>query len=147
MIGGTLAHLVGLKELGDVVLFDVAEGMPAGKALGTDFEFDPMPKASLAYAVAAFPAGGDARALEAELRAVLANIAKNGVPPELVAAAKLQERRAAEFQKNSISGLAGVWSEAVAIGGAQPSQSYLNIPAIIAAARTAVGKRGTRPVS
>jgi len=33
MIGGTLAHLIGLKELGDVVLFDVAEGMPAGKSL------------------------------------------------------------------------------------------------------------------
>ena len=33
MIGGTLAHLAGLKELGDVVLFDIAEGMPAGKAL------------------------------------------------------------------------------------------------------------------
>ncbi len=33
MIGGTLAHLVGLKELGDVVLFDIAEGMPAGKSL------------------------------------------------------------------------------------------------------------------
>lgn len=32
-IGGTLAHLVGLKELGDVVLFDVVEGMPKGKAL------------------------------------------------------------------------------------------------------------------
>jgi len=32
-IGGTLAHLVSLKELGDVVLFDVAEGMPQGKAL------------------------------------------------------------------------------------------------------------------
>jgi malate dehydrogenase len=32
-IGGTLALLAGLKELGDVVLFDVAEGMPAGKAL------------------------------------------------------------------------------------------------------------------
>jgi malate dehydrogenase len=32
-IGGTLAHLVGLKELGDVVVFDVVEGMPAGKAL------------------------------------------------------------------------------------------------------------------
>ena len=32
-IGGTLAHLVGLKGLGDVVLFDVAEGMPQGKAL------------------------------------------------------------------------------------------------------------------
>ena len=33
MIGGTLAHLVGLKELGDVVLFDIAEGIPQGKGL------------------------------------------------------------------------------------------------------------------
>ena len=32
-IGGTLAHLVGLKELGDVVMFDIAEGVPQGKAL------------------------------------------------------------------------------------------------------------------
>jgi len=32
-IGGTLAHLIALKELGDVVLFDVAEGMAKGKAL------------------------------------------------------------------------------------------------------------------
>lgn len=33
MIGGTLAHLIGLKELGDVVLFDIVEGLPAGKSL------------------------------------------------------------------------------------------------------------------
>ncbi len=33
MIGGTLAHLDGLKELGDVVLFDIAEGTPQGKGL------------------------------------------------------------------------------------------------------------------
>ncbi|MDP2620132.1 MAG: malate dehydrogenase [Hyphomicrobiales bacterium] len=33
MIGGTLAHLIGLKELGDVVLFDVVDGLPQGKAL------------------------------------------------------------------------------------------------------------------
>ena len=32
-IGGTLAHLVALKELGDVVLFDIAEGLPQGKSL------------------------------------------------------------------------------------------------------------------
>ncbi len=32
-IGGTLAHLVGLKELGDVIMFDVVEGVPEGKAL------------------------------------------------------------------------------------------------------------------
>ena len=32
-IGGTLAHLIGLKELGDVVLFDIASGIAKGKAL------------------------------------------------------------------------------------------------------------------
>jgi malate dehydrogenase len=33
MIGGTLAHLAGMKELGDVILFDVVEGVPQGKGL------------------------------------------------------------------------------------------------------------------
>ena len=32
-IGGTLAHLALIKQLGDVVLFDIAEGMPQGKIL------------------------------------------------------------------------------------------------------------------
>ncbi len=32
-IGGTLAHLIGLKELGDVILLDISEGIPQGKAL------------------------------------------------------------------------------------------------------------------
>jgi malate dehydrogenase len=33
MIGGTLAHLAAMRELGDIVLFDIAEGTPQGKAL------------------------------------------------------------------------------------------------------------------
>ena len=33
MIGGTLAHLAAMRELGDVVLFDIVEGIPEGKAL------------------------------------------------------------------------------------------------------------------
>ena len=32
-IGGTLAHLIGLKELGDVAMFDIADGIPQGKGL------------------------------------------------------------------------------------------------------------------
>ena len=32
-IGGTLAHLAAIKELGDVTLFDIAEGIPQGKSL------------------------------------------------------------------------------------------------------------------
>jgi malate dehydrogenase len=55
MIGGTLAHLVGLKELGDVVLFDVVEGTPQGKALdiaqsGGVEGFDVALKGTNAYA-------------------------------------------------------------------------------------------------
>jgi malate dehydrogenase len=33
MIGGTLAHLAASREMGDIVLFDIAEGIPQGKAL------------------------------------------------------------------------------------------------------------------
>jgi malate dehydrogenase len=33
MIGGTLAHLAAIREMGDIVLLDVAEGIPQGKAL------------------------------------------------------------------------------------------------------------------
>ena len=33
MIGGTLAHLAAMREMGDIVLFDIAEGVPEGKAL------------------------------------------------------------------------------------------------------------------
>ena len=34
-IGGTLAHLVALKELGDVVLFDIVEGLAARQGAGS----------------------------------------------------------------------------------------------------------------
>src|SRR3954471_19617654 len=33
MIGGTLAHLAAMREMGDIILFDVVEGIPDGKAL------------------------------------------------------------------------------------------------------------------
>jgi malate dehydrogenase len=54
MIGGTLAHLIGLKDLGDVVLFDIAEGIPQGKGLdiaqsGAVEGFDAILKGTNAY--------------------------------------------------------------------------------------------------
>jgi zinc protease len=109
-----------LEVLADVLAsrrFDLYQLVPAGKALETDFSLDPLPHASVAFATASFPAGGDAKALDAEMRRILTNVIKHGVPPELVAAAKLQERRATEFQKNSIEDLASVWSDAVALYG------------------------------
>jgi malate dehydrogenase len=54
-IGGTLAHLVALKELGDVVLFDIVEGLPQGKSLdlaqsGPVEGFDATLKGTQSYA-------------------------------------------------------------------------------------------------
>ncbi|MEM9395058.1 MAG: malate dehydrogenase [Pseudomonadota bacterium] len=54
-IGGTLAHLVALKELGDVILFDIADGTPQGKALdiaesGPVERFDASLKGTTDYA-------------------------------------------------------------------------------------------------
>ena len=54
-IGGTLAHLAALKELGDVVLFDIAEGTPEGKALdiaesGPSEGFDAALRGTQSYA-------------------------------------------------------------------------------------------------
>jgi zinc protease len=89
--------------------------VPRGQALDADFSLDPLPRAGIAYATASFAAGQDPKALEGDMRAILADVVKHGVPAELVAAAKLQERHAAEFQKNSIAGFASDWSDALAL--------------------------------
>ncbi len=47
-IGGTLAHLIGLKELGDIVLFDIVDGIPQGKALDI-FQSSPIEDFDAAY--------------------------------------------------------------------------------------------------
>jgi len=62
-----------------------------------------------------FPADSDAKTVEADVRAVLSKIVREGVRPALVEAAKIQEERQSEFQKNSIAGLASIWAEAVAV--------------------------------
>jgi zinc protease len=93
--------------------------VPQGKALSANFSFDPLPEASLAYAVAAFPAGGDGATLVHQVREVLEDIAKNGVPADLVNAEKRHEVVDAELQKNSITDLAMLWSDALAVEGRQ----------------------------
>jgi zinc protease len=109
-----------LEVLSDVLSsrrFDLYGLVPAGKAIAAEFALDPLPQAGLAFAAITFTAGSDARALEHDVRAILARVAREGVPAELVAAAKLQERSDAQLQRNSISQLAAVWSDAVAIFG------------------------------
>ena len=114
------ADFAALEVLADVLSsrrFDLYGLVPQGKAIAAEFELDPLPAASLAYAVVSFNSGDDPAAIEREVRAILARVAREGVPAELVEAAKLQERSAAQFQRNSIPELASVWSDALALYG------------------------------
>jgi len=112
------ADFAALEVLSDVLdsrRFKLFGLVPQGKALDADFSLDPLPKAGIAYATVSFAAGQDPKALEGDIRSILASVVEHGVPADLVAAAKLQERRAAQFQKNSIAGFASDWSDALAL--------------------------------
>ncbi|MBW4050662.1 MAG: insulinase family protein [Proteobacteria bacterium] len=109
------AALEVLSDVLDSRRFALFGLVPQGKALDADFSLDPLPQAGIAYATVSFPAGQDPKAIESDIRAILAGVVKHGVPANLVAAAKLQERRAAEFQKDSIADFASDWSDALAL--------------------------------
>src|SRR5437879_8019017 len=118
--GPRAADFAALEVLADVLSsrrFDLYGLVPRGKAVAAEFALDPLPQAALAYAILSFTTGDDPKALEREVRTILAHVARDGVPPELVEAAKLQERSAAQFQRNNIAELAAVWSEALALYG------------------------------
>ena len=89
--------------------------VPQGKALGAEFGLtETFPQASVGYAVAAVPGGSDPAPITAEIRKILAGYAQRGVPADLVEAATRGEIASAEFEQNSIPGLAASWSQAVA---------------------------------
>jgi zinc protease len=131
------ADFAALEVLSDVLSnrrFELYGLVPQGRALSAEFGLDPLPQSGLAYAVLNFTTGDDPKVLERDVRAILARVAREGVPPELVAAAKLQERSAAQFQRNSIPELAGVWSDALALYGlSSPDEDLARIEKVTVA--------------
>ncbi len=105
--------------------------VPAGHALIAEFAFQPKADVGFGLAAAAFPKGGDPKPVLDEMKSILANIAKNGVPPELVAASQRQEIAQLAFKNDSISGLAESWSNALAF-------RHANSPDDVASAYQAV---------
>lgn len=91
--------------------------VPEGKALFAGFNGAALPKAAMGYAMAAFPPGGGGTALTTTLKKIIAELVKNGIPADLVEAAKHQEMTDAELEKNSVAGLAAAWSQALAVEG------------------------------
>ena len=106
--------------------WDLGGLVAEGKALSADFELDPLTKAGMGYVVATFPPGADSAALIADIKSALAGAIKNGVPADLVEASKLHEITDAEFQKNSVNGLAMSWSQAVAVEGRNSPEDDIN---------------------
>jgi len=96
------------------------------KALETGFSLDTLPAVGMGYVLGVFPKGGDSRKLLGDLRRVLSDELKTGFPADLVEAAKRRKQADAEFQKNSVAGLAMAWSDAVAVEGRQSPQEGLD---------------------
>ena len=106
--------------LGDVLASQRGELtalVESGRALSAQFSYQPKGDVGLGLAFAAFPRGGDPAPVLADLRRVLQSIAAGNIPPDLVDAAKRQELAQLAFENDSISGLAGAWSRALATQG------------------------------
>ena len=89
-----------------------------GQALFASFSVgEELPQGGIAFAYGAAN-GGDSSSLADRIKAVIADYQKNGVPDDLVEASKRQLIAQAEFNRNSISGLADAWAEALAVQGA-----------------------------
>lgn len=115
-----------MRILSDVLASQRAEiyGLvPAGKALDAGFELgETFHKAGSALAYAVIPANADAKAMEQTLQSTIADYAAKGLPADLVEAAKRSEVASFEFERNSIPGLASLWSQALAAEGRNSPQ-------------------------
>ncbi len=143
--GTSSTDFAAAEILGDVLNSQRADlyGMvPAGKALAAEFGVtEPYTQASVGYGVVALPAGADAEAAIKEMRGILTHYAETGVPEELVEAAKRHELADAEFERNSIPGLANVWSNALAAEGrASPDEDIEAMKRVTAADVNRVAK-------
>jgi zinc protease len=106
--------------LGDVLTSQrsIFGGLPfTGKALGTQFFTQDYPKVSVGVAFAAVPVTVPPQTIADEMRTILENYKKTGIPADLVEAAKLREISQLEFSVNSIEGQAFEWSQAIAVQG------------------------------
>jgi zinc protease len=106
-----------LADVLDSQRADLYALVPKGEALSTSFDIAMLPEAGLAYATAAFPQGEEGSRLIPVIKKIIAGYVKDGFPSDLVEAAKRREIADSEFQMNSISELAALWSHAIAVEG------------------------------
>ncbi|MEJ2457348.1 MAG: pitrilysin family protein [Novosphingobium sp.] len=94
-----------------------------GQALYGGFDSAVLPEGGLGYAQGVFPRGAKPDNLLRTMQRILAQAASQGIPADLVRAAKDRAITDLEYRKNSVSGLANAWSEALAMAGADSPDS------------------------
>jgi zinc protease len=106
--------------LGDVLSSQRSEfgALPyTGKALSAQFFVQSYPQTAVGIAFVAVPVTVKPEAVDREIRSIVEDYRRNGIPSDLIAAAKLREISQLEFSGNSIEGMADEWSQSVAVQG------------------------------
>ncbi len=104
-----------------------------GKALAATFQMFSNPMSAdrgvgLGLAIAVYPPGGDANSVKQALIGAIEQVRKNGIAPDLIAAAKRRAILSHELQQNSIFGLAMNWTGAIALEGLNsPAESLVRL--------------------
>jgi zinc protease len=112
-----------------------------GKALDAGFVQQTFTDTGYATVWAAFPQGGDATAVAKELKSAV-NASRGGLPADLVDAERRRVVLESELRANSVSGLARLWTEAVAIEGlSSPDQEVAMLEKVDAASVNAQAAR------
>ena len=96
---------------------DLYDLTASGKALFTGFQAQTFSQAAVGLAIGVVPVSVKPETIDQEMRAVIDAYRKNGVPDDLVEAAKRREISQLEFNANSIEDQAFQWSQAVAVQG------------------------------
>lgn len=84
----------------------------------------PFSDAGMGFVAVGFPKGGDAKAAQAAMDGQIASILKDGVPADLIEAARRAELAQFEFNKNSAVTQASAWSQALAWQGLDSPEQY-----------------------
>jgi zinc protease len=99
----------------------------SGKALGTFAQATTHPEAGMSIVGSAVPVTTTGDTAVADVKAVIEAYKTSGLPAELVEVAKARELAQAQFQSNSINGLANLWSQTLAVEHRTPDDELAGL--------------------
>jgi zinc protease len=98
-----------------------------GKALATGAQAQTFPKAGISIVESDVPVSKPGAEAITDIEAVIDGYKKTGLPPELVKVAKEREVAQAEFSRNSVQGLATLWSQTLAVENRTPDEDLAGL--------------------